>query len=226
MAARPESPLARAKLAGVRFGRLVVQDIAYINPRKSVYWNCLCDCGAVHQASSNALRMGSVKSCGCLKRDLGGTWTIKHGGCGTDEYRIYMLMLERCRNQNSPAYSNYGGRGITVCDRWQGDQGFANFLSDMDKRPSKKHSVDRIDNDKGYSPENCRWATNSVQARNKRRLPSNKSGVTGVSWVARDKAWVAAATIDGVVHHLIWTKDFFEAACARKSFDLQNPIGA
>jgi hypothetical protein len=226
MPAKPESPRSRKNMQGVRVGRLVVQDMAYINQTKNVVWNCLCDCGKQHQATSNVLSMQKVKSCGCLRRDTTRANSTKHGLTGTDEQTIHTLMLERCRNPNATNYASYGGRGITVCDRWKGESGLLNFIADMGLRPSKKHSIDRIDNDKGYSPKNCRWATDSDQVRNRRMLASNKSGVTGVSWVERDKAWVAAARVNNKIHRLLWTKDFFEAACARKSFDLRHPVGA
>lgn len=111
------------------------------------------------------------------------------------EYKAWGAMLTRCTNPNIPRYADYGGRGIRVCRRWQGPNGFKQFLADMGPKPSKHHSLDRINNDKGYSPKNCRWATRSEQGRNTR---ANKyatvNGVTKllVVWLEElDLSWWA-----------------------------------
>lgn len=96
--------------------------------------------------------------------------TVYHGLSRTNEYKIYNAMRQRCNNKNNPNYFRYGGRGVKVCRRWSGTNGFVNFYNDMGKRPSLQHSIDRINVYGGYSPDNCRWATWEIQASNKRAV--------------------------------------------------------
>lgn len=128
-------------------------------------WLCVCKCGGYTFLESNRLRIGRVRSCGCLKK----------GNCAkrkkvmstrTSEYRIWCGIQQRCYNPNHHAFNWYGGRGIGVCDRWRED--FNHFIEDMGARPSADHSLDRIDPNGHYSPDNCRWATDLEQGRNKR----------------------------------------------------------
>lgn len=161
-------------LTGMKFGRLTVKR-RVINPNKAgTFWECQCDCGNTHISVAICLRTDRSKSCGCLRREMmreaAKTRNLRHGegsnGKETAEYRAWAAMLSRCTNSNHRNYNDYGGRGITVCDRWRR---YEDFLADMGRRPSERHSLDRINNEAGYSPENCRWATYEVQNNNQRR---------------------------------------------------------
>lgn len=153
-------------ITGQRFGRLLVQSLEKRDRRHS-YWRCVCDCGNEHVTTMNALRRGLVSSCGCFRREHSRTKATTHGCSrgGSSEYGIWAAMKRRCLNPNVRAWKDYGGRGITVCDRWRND--FAAFLEDMGPRPPGR-TLERVDNDKNYSPDNCVWEDRSGQARNTR----------------------------------------------------------
>lgn len=154
-------------LTGKKFGRLTVLHRAK-NKKEKVAWLCKCSCGNEIEINSESLKRGLTKSCGCLRSELSRDRRKTHGhtlfGEETPEYKSWLSMFSRCRCKKGVTYKNYGARGIKVCIRWNK---FENFYKDMGDRPEGT-SLDRINNNKGYSPKNCRWATNKEQARNKR----------------------------------------------------------
>jgi hypothetical protein len=156
-------PRRGVNLAGQIFGRLTVIEEAerhiQANGKPVRRWLCRCECGNEKVVAQPTLSNGHVRSCGCLHRDTVST----HGLKFSPLYKTWVAMRQRCFDENCTAYPRYGGRGITICERWGK---FENFLADMGERP-EGNTLDRIDNSKGYEPSNCRWATNSEQQRNR-----------------------------------------------------------
>ena len=165
-------------LSSSRFGKLIVEGFSHRgkNNNRYIYWLCQCDCGKGKIILGSNLKSGTTRSCGCLHREISSERCklflgpkIKHGHDRrkrrTPEYRTWSLMRNRCNNPRNPEYRRYGGRGIVVCEEW-GD--FQIFLNDMGNRPSDQHSIDRINNDCGYSKNNCKWSLPIEQCNNRR----------------------------------------------------------
>jgi len=150
-------------LTGRRFGRLVAIDRVPGNPSRT-RWNCICDCGNRTVTLTGCLIQGQTTSCGCFKKEVVGAMNRTHGHArGNRTYKIWGGMIQRCYNSRNQRFADYGGRGIDVIPAWHS---FEAFLADMGEAPDGL-TIDRKDNSKGYSPDNCRWATVSQQNRNK-----------------------------------------------------------
>ncbi len=176
-------------ITGQRFGRLIALEPVKLKP-KQMHWRCRCDCGGETVVLGHKLRWGRTQSCGCLASDILIARSTIHGhtprGNHHPLYASWFSMIQRCYNPKNKSYYRYGGRGIGVCERWRGS--FADFLADMGERPPGL-SLDRINNELGYSAENCRWSTPKEQANNRggKRTPkgSLRRSVSGSDQLRR-----------------------------------------
>lgn len=194
----------REDLTGRKFGRLTVMDAAGRTCGGRYQWRCVCDCGKGKIAEGTNLKVGNTTSCGCYRLER---IRVTHGharkGKVSITHLVWQKVVSRCTNPNNPNFARYGARGIKVCDRWHI---FEHFLEDMGERPSRKHSIDRVNNEGNYEPGNCRWATNVQQARNRRSsrfLEFNGKKATLAEW--SEITNINAQTISRRVGKLGWS---------------------
>lgn len=192
----------RLNLIGKKFGRWNV-----IGPRltrwsksgktrKTVLF-CRCDCGSERWVFQSGLINGISTSCGCRNVEAIISRQTTHGGANTAEYKNWQTMKTRCSNPKVKSFTDYGSRGITVCPEWESS--FLQFITDMGPRPSRNHTVERIDNEKGYCKDNCRWATRAEQNRNKR---NNRM----LEYKGKTLPLATVAELSGVNARTLWWK--------------------
>lgn len=176
------SGVALVDLVGKRFGRFLVESLDE-NSGKVKYWHCVCDCGTRKRVFGGDLKRGNTKSCGCLMRESKSELFKTHGMARHPAYKSWQSMKNRCENTEYDGYALYGGRGITVCERWHT---FECFWEDMGQTWASGLSIDREEVDGNYEPDNCRWATPKQQANNRRtnqiiNTPAGPMNVTEAS---------------------------------------------
>lgn len=180
------------EMIGTRYGRLVVERVEKVNDRTVCH--CLCDCGNSKVVRRDHLICNKIVSCGCYQREIAGNLNRTHSMSQSRIYRIWKSLRNRCENSNIPQYSDWGGRGINVCDDWKTFESFYEWS--MNNGYNDNLSIDRINNDGNYCPENCRWVTAQEQSLNRR---SN-----------------TFITYNGVTKHISeWDKDIGSRKCGR-----------
>lgn len=193
--------------SGQRFGKLVAIEQAGRNASKKVLWKCVCDCGKETVVDACSLATGNTQSCGCVVKNF------KHGGWNKSSYNSWRAMMRRCNNINDKDFPRYGGKGISVCERWHD---YAAFASDMGE-PSGAETLDRINPIGNYEPSNVRWASPTVQARNVSVRKTTASGYTGVH--LRAGKWYGEITAKSKKYYSKACETVEEAAAARKELE-------
>ena len=204
-------------LTGQKFGRFIVIKRLENNKFHKATFLCLCECGNERVVVSGSLKSGNSKSCGCLSIEKPSR--LKHGKSKSSVYIAWTGILDRCTNPNIHSFSHYGGRNITVCDRWK--ESFENFYEDMGEKPSPNHSIDRIDVNGNYEPSNCRWANKKDQAINQRIRKDNTSGIRGVTWDKSRNMWSATIGNNNKLIRIGHFNDLSDAITARKEAELK-----
>ena len=195
---------------GAVFGRLTVISEEYRGKHYTYKCKAQCICGNVVEVPVNNLRTYRTASCGCLVSDTHST----HKMSKTRPYSIYQHILGRCTDENDPAYSYYGGRGIRVCQEWE--ESFSKFWEDMNEGYNDTLTIDRIDTNKNYNKDNCRWATKSMQSFNRRKSDTyNTSGRVGVYWNKEKSKWNSKIAVQYKQKHLGYFDNFEDAVDAR-----------
>jgi hypothetical protein len=216
-------------MIGERFGRLtVLEELRKPSGKQNRdYFRCLCECGREKDILAHSVKTGMTNSCGCLMRETTITRSTTHGMCGTPFYRKWTAMKDRCENENHKSYGNYGGRGICVDASWS--DSFENFYSDMyesylehvNEFGENQTTLDRIDVNGNYTPENCAWSTCKEQVLNRRKRKDNESGTTGIHFDKKSNKWRAQIGVDGKRKYIGLFTEFDEAVKARHDAEIE-----
>ena len=193
-------------LTGKKFGRWTVLKYA---GKGSGKWTCKCDCGTIKDVKTANLTHGWSISCGCYREEKCIKAVTTHGQSRTKLYKVWNSMKQRCENSKIKYYKNYGARGICVCEEWKDFSNFYKWAIEHDYYNLKRPTIERINNDGNYCPDNCKWTTFLKQAYNKRI--SNPSGIRGISWSVKRKAWVAQFWYKGKPYYVGQFKDIEQA---------------
>ena len=208
-------------ITGQKFHHLTV--IEEVLPRcKPAKWLCKCECGNTKQIIGASLKNGSTKSCGCLHIKRNKELFTKHGNYKSPLYAVFVAMHQRCNNKKHKSYPLYGARGITVCNQWQDFVAFRDWS--MASGYKENTSIDRIDNDKGYSPENCRWVDRVTQSRNRNALKNKTSQFIGVHWDSNRSKWFSSISVNGKYISLGRYDNEIQAAKIRDQYIKDNNL--
>lgn len=214
-------------ITGKQFNRLLVVKLFGRSKEGSALWKCKCICGTKIIALGTDLRAGHTQSCGCLKQENNrlqgfriGKAKLKHGHTSkldpvtgkkkyTKVYNTWARIIARCENKNTPCYKYYGAHKITICKRWR--HSFESFLEDMGEPPSAKHSIDRIDNSKGYSKANCKWSTHTEQMR-------NRSNTLKISYLQKTKSLPEWAELLNIPYDTLYSRLYCLGWAVKEAF--------
>lgn len=201
-------------LTNQSFGRwVVVGESSLKGNRGQVKWDCVCSCGNKGSVLGNNLTRGISTSCGCYISEVTSKRNHKHGLAHSYIWNVWQMMIRRCYDPDSVAYKNYGGRGISVCERWLNS--VENFYLDMGERPSSKYSLERIDNNGNYEPSNCKWATTKEQSRNRRN--NRVLNCNGIKKCVADFAEEIGVHPDKIHNRLKYGWSDYEAVYGKKT---------